>query len=222
MRVESVKRMERSNDFEETQVFVRFWFFPDKSEVYATPTGSFIRNSPVKLLTEEQFWNESGQIVGKGRPHPLAQAFVEAFTRRYQDIARVEPNFAKLQFLFRLMLLRDALFFKGQLQCSNLDFFLHSCPVSPVEVPDSLPAIHTLMQYYNREENKEYYYTAPMTGGVDIRHKISDSVFIADAGGISGKIIHSALSARGPAKNPFWTFQLPPDVLMKLSSFFPG
>jgi hypothetical protein len=205
------------NGSSEQEVWVRFWFVPNKSEVFGYAAGTFIQNSSVKLLTEEQFWTASGELKDKGYANPFAEKFVREFSNHYFEAARAEPLYAKLQFLFRLVLLRDILAYKGQLQCRKMDFYLHSYSVCHVIVPDSLPAIHSFRRVSVESPDCVHKFIFKASGGVEINHTIDRNTFITDVGHIAEKIAQIALAAKGTSAIAFWNFQLPEELLSHLS-----
>ncbi len=111
----------------------RFWFSPGEA-TYSEDDGVVLLEScSVKLLTEEEFLTEHGQVAGMGRPNPMAAVFAKSFTTRYSGIAAARPIYKELEGLFRLVglarLMKDA-----GARCKGLDYLLKSHPVAVVPV----------------------------------------------------------------------------------------
>jgi len=73
----------------------RFWFNAGKPGLYRTDDrGTVILGKcPVVLLTEEEAVTADGTSQGKGKPHPLAQAFASRFSQNFDRIATIEPQY---------------------------------------------------------------------------------------------------------------------------------
>ncbi|MBC6480027.1 MAG: DUF1598 domain-containing protein [Hormoscilla sp. GM7CHS1pb] len=93
----------------------RFWFTPGENLYQENEGVVIIEQSPVTLLTEEQFLSHKGELVGTKKADSLAQEFVENFTALYPEIASQRPIYAELENLFRFVALSKIMKFKNTL-----------------------------------------------------------------------------------------------------------
>ena len=77
----------------------RWWMACNYDSVARSEDGLAweIRNPGVKVLTEDEFVNEDGKVVGTGRTSPIAKQWADKFTEKYDELAAKDPVFADLQ-----------------------------------------------------------------------------------------------------------------------------
>lgn len=204
----------RHGSLQQPNLLCRFWFLPDENRFLRTSNALYLKKSTVKLLTEEEYWNEHGEMIGKGRSHPVAEKFVNKFTSNYQAISNREPVFAQMETLFRLVvvqkLLKDNL--SGNEFQKTRNFWLNQYPLNIVETPDSVKAIYSFQRRYKTYADRELTILLPMVGGVTIAPVISDSCFETDKSGFVNTLRDLALKARPKVIVAYWNFEVPDSI----------
>jgi hypothetical protein len=168
-------------------MYNRFWFTP--GTVQFSPDNEIVRltQCEVKLLTEQEFLNPQGKLVGSGTEQPMAQAFVQEFTKRYDEIAAAAPMFADLKSLFRFVAIAKGLQYDSAFSTAgiNMDYLLNKYPVNPARVPQTLPGITEIKKIEIKQKNQEIYLWLLSFGGVDMDIKIDPKSWKKSTGGIS-------------------------------------
>ena len=207
----SMNEYRRHGALEQKQILSRFWFFPDSNYFLTTTNALYLKNSSVKLLTEEEYWSENGERIGKGKPHPVADRFVKMFTENYQQIAYREPVYAQLETLFRMVVIQKLLKEKnaGIISEDALDFWLNNYQLSTVVTPDSVRSLYTFNRLYKNIGNKRLSILSPMAGGVTISPEITAKCFKEDQTGSVDALKSLVFSSRPADKSVFWYFDIP-------------
>lgn len=190
----------------------RFWFYPGKN-LYKEDTGVvIIAQSPVILLTEEEYLDEKGKRTGKGRPSPLAQKFAEAFTARYDEIAQKRTIYRELENLFHCVALAKILKFKKPFNAvgMDLDYFLNGFEVPHTTVNHQLPGRSSVKRLEHRKDTargyRVYKLWIPSCGGVGINIQVNAGSFVQDD---TGKLLgfkKRVLASRTSSNALFWDF----------------
>ncbi|MFB3895389.1 MAG: DUF1598 domain-containing protein [bacterium] len=169
-------------------MYNRFWFTP--GDIQFSPGDKIVRltQCEVKLLTEQEFLNPQGKLVGSGNEQPMAQAFVQEFTNRYDEIAAAAPIFADLKSLFRMVAIAKGMQYDNALSTAglNLDFILNKYRINPARVPQTLSGITEVKQIEIKQTNREIYLWLLSFGGVDMDIKIDPKNWKKPTGGTSG------------------------------------
>lgn len=169
-------------------MYNRFWFTP--GAVQFSPGDGIVRltQCEIKLLTEQEFLNPQGKLVGSGNEQPMAQEFVQEFTKRYDEIAAAAPMFADLKSLFRMVAIAKGMQYDNTLSNTglNLDYLLNKYPVNPARVPQTLPGITEVKKIEIKQTNRNIYLWLLSFGGVDMDIKIDAKNWKKTTGGTSG------------------------------------
>lgn len=77
----------------------RWWMACNYDSVARSKDGLAweVRNPGVKVLTEDEFVNADGKVVGTGKSSPIAKKWADMFTEKYDELAQKDPVFADLQ-----------------------------------------------------------------------------------------------------------------------------
>lgn len=190
----------------------RFWFFPGENSFLEGRGIIYIQKSEVKLLTEEEYLTQKGEIAGTGRPDSLAGEFADGFSERYAEIAQKKSIYAELEGLFRFVALAKVLKYKdGPSEAGiSLDYLLHQYPVGHTPVSRTLPGIAQIKDIQQKTEIPGGYRVAylwlPSCGGVSIDIRISKEIFKADETGKLEKLREDVLKARPAPDALYWDF----------------
>lgn len=208
------REFRKNGSSKHNKILCRFWFYPDRNTFLTTSNELYLQESSVKLLTEEEYWNENGERIGKGKPHPVAEEFVKTFTSKYQAISVYAPVYSQLETLFRMVVIQKIL--KEEKAFSplhgTLDFWLNQYPVNVVSTQDSVRAIYTynrLRAYYG---NSRWTFLSPMAGGVTISPEISEKCFKSDTTGFVDDLRNLAVNSRPAERCAYWYFDLPDSI----------
>jgi hypothetical protein len=90
----------------------RYWFHPGSQEWETAEGIVILKRCPIMLMTEEMYDRIRASDSAAAAPSDdLAEAFAYGFTRMYDKVAEVRPEFRELESLFRLVaaakLMRD-------------------------------------------------------------------------------------------------------------------
>ncbi len=210
----SEREFYRNGSLQQPNILCRFWFIPDENRFLRTSNALYLKQSTVKLLTEEEYWNEHGEMIGKGSPHPVAEKFVKTFTSNYQAISNREPVFGQMETLFRLVVVQKLL--KDKLAGNEFqkmrDFWLNQYPLTIVETPDSVKAIYSYQRLYKTYADRELTILLPMAGGVTIAPVISENCFETDQSGFVNTLRELAFKARPEEMIAYWNFEIPDSI----------
>ncbi|MBU0568366.1 hypothetical protein KJ693_01180 [bacterium] len=162
----------------------RFWFYPGKNRYTEDKGVVIIKECPVILLTEEEYLDNRGEMVGSGRPDPLAQRFTESFSTRYAEIARQRPIYTELENLFRFVALAKIMRFKSSDEEArlDLDYLLEDYPLSRTSVKQELPGRSNVKRFEHRQDFENGYQInqlwLPSCGGVGMDIAVSQRDFV--------------------------------------------
>ncbi len=86
----------------QTDSLVRWWFAMNYDAVQTNEDRNVfaISGQGVKLLSESEFWSETGERVHTGVSSSQASGFARDFTARFEDLARKYPVYAELRNVF--------------------------------------------------------------------------------------------------------------------------
>jgi len=190
----------------------RFWFYPGEN-CYVQEKGVVtIKQCQVMLLTEEEYLNKRGEIVGKGRPNSLAKSFAENFTVEYAEVAKQRPIYTELENLFRFVALAKIIKFKSPHQEAKLDlgYLLDRYPISKTSVSRHLKGRSNVGRFEHRRDFPGGYQIAqlrlPSCGGVGIDIQISKRNFAKDTTGNLAKLRAIVLETRSSPDALFWDY----------------
>lgn len=90
----------------------RYWFHPGSQEWETSEGIVILKRSPIMLMTEEMYGRvRASDTAPAAASDEVAEAFAYGFTRMYDKVAEVRPEFRELEGLFRLVaaakLMRD-------------------------------------------------------------------------------------------------------------------
>ncbi len=188
----------------------RFWFYPGENR-YAEDSGIVrIDKSKVILLTEEEYLNNSGTIVGKSRPDPLAREFCRNFSERYDEIASNRPIYIQLQNLFHLSAVSKIIKMKSAHNDAGLSltYLLDRYSIPFHEVDKQMPGISCVRKIETREDFADryaIYQSAFQTcGGVGMDLKIQKRNFTKDKTGKLSVVRSAVLNSRPSQESLYW------------------
>jgi hypothetical protein len=205
------KEFKKNGSLEQKDFLCRFWFYPDENKFITTTNALYLQNSSVKLLTEEEYWNGKGEMVGKGNAHPVAEKYVEKFTKNYQAISNREPIYAQLETLFRMVAIQKLLKERNVFKPNNdmIDFWVNKYQLNIVSTQDSVRAIYSYNRLYSTMGDRSLTILSPMAGGVSISTEFSDSCFISDKTGLVAELRNAAINSRPMTNSVYWYFDFP-------------
>lgn len=178
--IEKLKQDVAAGKHPQLTMYNRFWFTP--GTVQFSPENDIVQltQCDVKLLTEQQFLNSQGKLAGSGKEQPMAQQFVQEFTKRYDDIATAAPIFAELKSLFRFVAIAKGIQYDNAVLTAGIDlnYLLNKYMDNPARVPQTLPGITDVKKIEIQQKNREVYLWLLSFGGVDMDIKIDQKSWI--------------------------------------------
>lgn len=149
----------------------RFWFYPGETLFEEEQGAYWLKQCPVKLLTEEMYSSASGESLHTGTANPRAQKFAENFTALYAKVMQLRPVYQELENLFRFVALAGLLKSKHENVC-DLGYLLEAFAVPAAAVPQKLPGRAAVKDWSHTETQAGGSATTrlwfPSCGGVDI------------------------------------------------------
>ena len=151
----------------------RFWFYGDTCR-YDSSGGLFIiQTYPVGLLTEEMYYSHHDQSNRGNSSDKKAQIFADNFSALFDAIKATRPIFAKLDEVFRLVMIAHVL--NENFGESGLprwfESILNDYKIRSASVNRQLPGRSNVKEFSYREEYSNgytsYQYWFPSCGGVD-------------------------------------------------------
>jgi hypothetical protein len=188
----------------------RFWFFPGKNSFVDNQGIAVIEESPVQLLTEEEFLTKNREIVGTGRVDPLAHKFANDFSFHYNVIKKKEPIYAELEGLFRFVAIAKLMKVKETPTEAGigLGYLMNHFPVENTPVSRTLPGISNVKDFSRRIETtngyREIYLWLPSCGGVLIAIDVKREDIRNDTTGGLLELKRRVLQARPSAQALSW------------------
>jgi len=152
----------------------RFWFYPGRVAYRTSSRLVVVDQCPIRLLTEAEHLAASGQIRGRGRSNPLAQAFADTFTAIYGQAAAERPIYRDLENIFQLVAIAKMLEYRNAVDTAGLDlsYLLERYRVADVPVQRTLLGRSDVKEFSHEEKTKngstEYHVWLPSCGGVSI------------------------------------------------------
>ena len=152
----------------------RFWFYPGKVSYLHDEQTGVLDQCQVKLLTEEEFLEESGTTRGTGQGDSLALLFCEDFTNNFSQIAEQRPIYAELEELFRFVALAKLMRQQNCTEVAGLDlsYLLYEYKIATYRVSQSLPGRSNVKEFTHRREYDggygELHFWLQNCGGVKI------------------------------------------------------
>jgi hypothetical protein len=105
----------------------RFWLAPKYEPIRRDDGGLAweLRGQGVRCLTEQDFMDTQGQKVHSGKADPIGQKWADAFTAKFDELAREDSSFGQLRNVMDLsvvgaLLVKERLTEKSGLQAPNL------------------------------------------------------------------------------------------------------
>jgi hypothetical protein len=216
----------------------RFWFHaaPCDPTFLVSDGIVWLKSCRVVVLTEGQRAEADGTLKDSANNDPLAIAFADTFSARFDHAVKAEPAYAKLENLYRLLAVAHAMRLKEAPKQAGLDFgfYLSKCPyLKPVQLKSEVPPlVNSILEQIPNKSGTGIYYVAPIVcGGVSmdlgaIRERIArnspDSKMLA-------AVRHSALKSRPSGDSLWWnalgasaSAQIPKEPLWFEFGMFPG
>lgn len=160
----------------------RFWFSPGEVSYIEDAGIVFIKQCPVRLLTEEEHLKQ----WGTGKRNPMAAKFAKNFTKIYDCVAKERPIYEELENLFRFVALAKAIKFRNPFFQAekNLSYLLNNFHVTEKQVSRSLEGRSNVKRFEHRRDVYGGYETAmlwlPSCGGVEIGIRVNQRNFRND------------------------------------------
>lgn len=84
----------------------RWWMAGSYEPVAKSPDSRVweIRAAGVRVMTEDEIIGRSGEVSGSGKVNAVAQQWADQMTKRYEELAKVDPVFGQLRNLMDLSL----------------------------------------------------------------------------------------------------------------------
>ena len=103
----------------QAQSMVRWWFSMAKHGIPFDPDRHLYRfeKSNVEVLSETQMMNQQGQRLVANAPDAAADAYARNFTRRFDDLQRVYPEYGRLRHVFDLSVALEII--RSQIQAGH-------------------------------------------------------------------------------------------------------
>lgn len=184
----------------------RFWFSPGENSFLEDKGIVYIKKSEVRLLTEEELLTKSGEVVGIGKPNPLADEFAKNFSAKYTEIAKIKPIYSELEALFRFVSLAKIIKYRNAASEAeiSLDYLLNHYPVKNTPVSRTLPGLSNVKEFRHEGQFFEAYLWLPSCGGVSIDINIKDSDIARDS---TGSLLKEDVLKAKPSQDAlYWDF----------------
>lgn len=190
----------------------RFWFYPGESSYLEDKGIIIIKKCMVKLLTEEEYLTERGEITGSGRKGDLADMFARNFTHQYAAVAKQKPIYAELESLFRFVALAKIMKHKNAISGAgvDLDYLIHHFPVERIQVSRTLPGVSHVKEFKQKRDIQNGYSIfqlwLPSCGGVCIDINAKDNDISEDRTGSLFEIRKEVLKTRLSPDTLSWDY----------------
>lgn len=104
-------------------VMPRWWLACDYQPVAKSEDGLAyeLRGQGVKAMTEDEFVSAIGTVEGTGKVNPMAQAWADKMTERYDALSAAQPIFGDLRNIMDLSVVAALIETNGLLQQANLE-----------------------------------------------------------------------------------------------------
>ena len=188
----------------------RFWFSAGDNLYYEDAGAVLLTSSPVILMTEQQFLNSKGKLVGAQKSDPIAQKFVNTFSTLYPEIARRQPIYADLENLFRMVALTKIFKYKQALAQAGLTltYLLDDYQITHTVVERQMPGYANVIDFEERLKTDRHDQSMrmylPSCGGVGMGIHLSNDNFIPDKTGIARRLKQRSLHTRPSQTALFW------------------
>lgn len=192
-------------------VLNRFWFYPGEYQ-YLEDEGIVlaIAQPQVKLLTEEEFLNKKGMVVGKGSPNPSANKVAEDFTALYSRISKERPIYQELENLYSFVALSKIIKFRRALSKAklNLDYVLNHFKITKRDVSPVLSGRSNVMREEVTSGDDIAMFWIPTCGGVDMGVEISEESLEKDTSGDLSRLKSVILGSRPSKDSLSWRYNM--------------
>jgi len=185
----------------------RFWFQPAVPELRVSPAGNLmvLDGAGVELLTERdrsQFKKERTRHLYVGRD-PVARRFALSVTRRYDELAAVNPDLTRLRSFFSLAQLfrwvERAGLVLGLARFERWEYLLHEYVPIPTHCPTRAPTVTGVVVRGRM--------MIELTGGVSLETRLPVEPPV-DATGRLARLASRLVRQRPGGSAPFWTVEL--------------
>ena len=153
----------------------RFWFHLAPCDpTYLESDGIiYLKSCRVVLLTEGQRAKKDGTLKDSGKNDPMSVVFAESFSARFSHATTIEPSYARLENLYRLLAVAHAMRLKDAPGQAGLDFsfYLSDSPyLTPLQPKTEFPPlVNYLYEQITDDSRNRIYYVAPLVcGGVSM------------------------------------------------------
>lgn len=193
----------------------RFWFYPDDVSYTDNEDIVSLDECSIKLLTEQEYLSESGQIEQSGRANEMAQDFADAFTEKFDLIKQKRPVYNELQNIYRLFALAKMMEHKElPVYAENILADLREkYKTEDISHPSELPG-KSVVKYEEFEKKTErgsmvYSIFVPSCGGVSMEMEV-DRQNIDKLPSRSLQLERERVLKKRPDEEKlFWDYQLP-------------
>ena len=122
----------------------RWWLAPNYEPLQRDADGLAweIRGQGVRCKTEQDFLDEAGQKQHSGKADPTAQKWADAFTQKFDELAREDSSFGQLRNVMDLavvgaLIVKERLNERSGIQMPNL---MNDQPLDEYPAPKSVPS----------------------------------------------------------------------------------
>lgn len=190
----------------------RFWFYPKELRVRADELAAIIEpDFGLKVLTEEEYLDSHGQIVGTGAAESHAKAFAESVSTFYPKIAKRRPAWRELDNLAWTIALARTIRHREALAQAGLDigWLLDEFELPRTTVPGTVPGCSNVQRAdYRQAVDGGYVVGAlriPSCGGVEMAVKIDRDTYRPTSPELR-RLLHYASNGRPSDNVLFWDF----------------
>lgn len=164
----------------------RFWLTPD-DQAYEEAEGiTWIRACPVRIRTHPIGADRTGALGDVSGTDAAAEDFANRFSALYDKVAEQRPAYRELWSLFQIFTLTQSLHFRKAPERAglNLDYLLHSYPVSRVPLKHKVPGRHAMRRLHHEQSvpggTEVIQMWMPSCGGVDMNIEPTADQFHTD------------------------------------------
>lgn len=148
------------------QSWMRFWITVRRAALKCTDRSMRFSDLTLEVKTERMYQAASGALVSSGgEQDPIAESYAAYLTEHYDEIAAVEPSFARVRQLAAALALAQWLKHEG----IEVDAqWLAEVPIPPVETPTIVPAVSASRSRTTAIPGGTMTHTIHLFGGVDL------------------------------------------------------
>lgn len=196
----------------------RFWLTPG-DQAYEEAEGiTWIRACPVRIRTHPIGADRTGALGDVAGTDAAAEDFANRFSALYDKVAEQRPAYRELWSLFQIFTLTQSLHFRNAPEKAglNLDYLLHSYPVSRVPLKHKVPGRHAMRRLRHEQSvpggTEVLQMWMPSCGGVDMGIEPTADQFHTDSSHDLPYLEDRMADARPIYAPPAWNVSLDEEI----------